>query len=492
MKKTFLQQGIMHKALLFTLLFLTGILPYAQDKVYASSQTNQTTGVCLLCSIQNPQNAVGNNENDYAVLKIPIGVLATIKQTLIFPAPINNYFAKIIVGIGTANANLSIDKIKKVHVETFIGTVSNNDYQEIGSDMLKIGQDPKKGTIEFTPKKPFDRVRIYLSNGLLDVGDEFRIYYTYHIPSDYTTCSPPPFSPLVHIPFNGSLKNTPTSEANDFIPNNPSNITYRNNMACGNSFYSSVGEGLTVKDASGSIFQDRNSIAFWVLGDDNSPDQYFDLMSNYIEFRLTKDSIKVRPFVESNNPPSIVIPNSANQLNHYVITRNATNSTKEITTCLYKNGHKVSPCSSTYYSDYPPFTLYRSISIKGAQIDEYLLYRDALTEEQVLELYCSYSKSQGCSPSSSLAPATKLKITPEDEQLIISPNPTTGQITLGGNVLLLDADIAITNTSSKEVYHSKFSSKTFDLPATLPGGVYILTLKTKQGRSYSKKVLLTR
>ncbi|WP_160138715.1 T9SS type A sorting domain-containing protein [Chryseobacterium sp. c4a] len=496
MKKTFLQQGIMHKALLFTLLFLTGILSYAQDKVYASSQTNQVNGLCLICGVQNPENAVGSNEDNYSAFRIGLDANATVNQTLIFPASVTQYYAKIVIGIGAGMDNLSTELLKGVSIETFLGNISNNDKMGITGDILKISSNPKRGTVEFTPKKAFDRIKISLkNNGTLNLDDRLRIYYAYHIPSDYTTCNPPPFKPLIYIPFDGNTKMSPLSLGYGVYSDLPSipdlPITYRNNMACGNSLYSF---GITEFNNGGLIADpDSTTIAFWAQSDANSSDPRLNVSAFVVYFSLTKDNIKFRPVVgKFDTAPITIVPNSANQLSHYVITRNVTRSTKEITTCLYKNGHKISSSSTTYTSEFPPYNTERNISMLDTQIDEYLLYKEALTEDQVLELYCSYSKSQGCSPSSGLAPATESKITSENEQLIISPNPTTGQITLDGNVLMIDADIAITNTSGKEVYHSKYSSKTFDLPATLPGGVYILTLKTKQGRSYSKKVLLTR
>ncbi|WP_160138716.1 T9SS type A sorting domain-containing protein [Chryseobacterium sp. c4a] len=488
MKKTFLQQGIMHKALLFTLLFLTGILSYAQDKVYSSSQTNQISGLCLLCAIENPQNAVGNNEDNYSAFKIGLDLNTTVNQTLIFPASVSQYYAKIVIGIGAGMDNLSTELLKGVSIETFLGNISNNDKMGITGDILKISSNPKRGTVELTPKKAFDRIKISLkNNGTLNLDDRLRVYYAYHIPSDYTTCDTPPFNPVIYIPFNGNIKNKIGQP--DLLENG--NIVFRNNLACGNSLYSNPQTNLSTPLIY-SHYTDFNTVAFWAIGDENIPQQSINITNDFAMCKLTKYSIDIQPFAQ--DPTNIVVPNSTNQLNHYLITTEATDQQKKITTCLYRNGKKVSPCSLSYnnVSSSPLYPIKRSFDIRGGGIDEYIEYDKVLNETQIWELYCSYSKSQGCSPSSGLAPAVELKITSENEQLIISPNPTTGQITLDGNVLMIDADITITNTSGKEVYHSKFSSKTFDLPATLPGGVYILTLKTKEGKSYSKKVLLTR
>ncbi|MDN3695152.1 T9SS type A sorting domain-containing protein [Chryseobacterium tructae] len=74
----------------------------------------------------------------------------------------------------------------------------------------------------------------------------------------------------------------------------------------------------------------------------------------------------------------------------------------------------------------------------------------------------------------------------------MSPNPTSGQITLDGNILMIGSEISIRNTSGTEVYHSLFRSKTFDLPSSLPAGVYMLTLQTKDKKVYTRKIILNR
>lgn len=132
-------------ALLTSLLFLMSTLIFAQ-KVYANNQTTQIYGGCLLCSIQNPQNAVGNNENDYSSMRIPLGAIARLEQNLIFPATTKQN--KIVIGIGTDQV-LSLALLGGVAIETFNGDVSNNDYKIITNDLFKLEiSNPSRGTIE--------------------------------------------------------------------------------------------------------------------------------------------------------------------------------------------------------------------------------------------------------------------------------------------------------------------------------------------------------
>jgi hypothetical protein len=146
-------------------------------KYYANAQANQVYGVCIGCGVLNPMNAVGPNESDYSVLQVSIGLLARTEQTLIFPN--SAYTNKLVIGIGS-NGTPQVLRYWGVSIETFNGDVSNNDYQNLNNDILKLGAgDPSKGEIELTMNKPYDRIKINVNGGLLSLGGEFRVYYGY-------------------------------------------------------------------------------------------------------------------------------------------------------------------------------------------------------------------------------------------------------------------------------------------------------------------------
>ncbi|WP_126653305.1 T9SS type A sorting domain-containing protein [Chryseobacterium aureum] len=177
-----LSQRTMKAAFLASFLLLTSAMSSAQIvKTYASSQTNQVLGVCLGCGVLNPQNAVGSNENDYSTLQVSVGLLARTEQTLIFPATnIANNTNKLVLAIGSNGTPLSAHVLGGVSIETFNGEVSNNDYQSLSTKLIKLGDsDPSKGEIEMTMNIPFDRIKINVNSGLLNIGGELRIYYAY-------------------------------------------------------------------------------------------------------------------------------------------------------------------------------------------------------------------------------------------------------------------------------------------------------------------------
>ncbi|MCQ9636477.1 T9SS type A sorting domain-containing protein [Chryseobacterium sp. WG23] len=177
-----LRRRAIKAAMSATFLFLMSSMSTAQIvKTYASSQTNSVTGLCIGCGVVNPLNAIGSNENDYSTLQVSIGLLARTEQTLIFPTSnIANNTNKLVIGIGSNGTPLSAQVLGGVSIETFNGDVSNNDYQNINNDILQLGSaDPSKGEIELTMNIPFDRVKINVNSGLLNLGGELRVYYTY-------------------------------------------------------------------------------------------------------------------------------------------------------------------------------------------------------------------------------------------------------------------------------------------------------------------------
>jgi hypothetical protein len=126
-----------------------------------------------------------------------------------------------------------------------------------------------------------------------------------------------------------------------------------------------------------------------------------------------------------------------------------------------------------------------NFDLERSSIDELILYNRELDSEEIRSFSDLYNRSSNLI-------ASKTQRTPANEIFTLSPNPTAGQITLNGDIQFTDAEIFVTNTFGKSVYSSKFQSKTFDLPAALPAGIYILNLKTKEGKMYSQKVMLRR
>ena len=184
MRFNFLSKCSLHMKAAFLLLLLSS-LSFAQNRIYAYEQISSTFGVCLACNVQNPLNAVGDNEDDYSTLTMGTVLLGGVSQTLLFPDLTSN--TKLVVGIGTNNIPLTVQLLGGVTIETMNGSVSNGDSKYINGSILKLGGDtPNRATIELQSTKPYTGVKITVSGGVLSLGGGFRIYYAYQEPVTFT------------------------------------------------------------------------------------------------------------------------------------------------------------------------------------------------------------------------------------------------------------------------------------------------------------------
>ncbi|UHO37943.1 T9SS type A sorting domain-containing protein [Chryseobacterium capnotolerans] len=481
--KNLLPQGMIQK-IVFALLFITGALFYAQlEKTYVSSQTNKNYGLCLLCGADNPQNIVGNDETNYETLRIPVGLNGRIEQNLNFPKLARAY-RKVTMGIETPNVSIKEQAKREIYIETYKGDISNNDRIRVDASMLKPSSNPQKGTIEFTTFRPFDRIELSIHSGFIGLGEELRIYYAYHTPGKFTDCGNPPLDPKHYYPFNGNGKDIISDK--DFSLD--SNIIFQNDIVCkGGAVYSHNQSALN------SILSDldytNKTMSFWIKMDYGSSFPERGNISISTEGMSIAGAYENITLIEMTGPPFYAILQrtsdniTPDELTHIAIVYDE----EENKICFYKNGNLSS--SSSCGSFTRGMTYITNILLQRTFIDELLIYDRTLTSEEVKALACSYGKLPNCTSGTS-APA--LKIATPTEIFTVSPNPTTGEITLDGNILLIGSDISIRNTSGIEIYHSPFRSKTFELPDTLPGGVYMLTLQTKDKKVYTRKIILTR
>lgn len=502
MKTNLLSDHFLSKrVLLFSLLFLLNSFSYAQ-KVYVNSQNSKIYGLCVACSLLDAQNTLGDNEDDYSSMAIPIGAIARIEQTLIFPTVTKQ--EKIIIGIGTGQGSLSVQLLSGVSIETFNGNISNNDYQIVNNEILKLGiANPTRGTVELFVSKPFDRVRITLNSGLLNLNGGLKIYYAYHRPHG---CTYPPFNPLHYYSFNGSL--------NDVVNGHGMTSTlppvYQNNMRCGQGLgttddqakYSLTAE---IKKINGKTSRDialNHSISFWAKIAPKQPGkQSPSLAVEPILDRLAvmPDSLKLAissaypNFGLGDNTEFGWAPNTSSLFEHYLI-RN-----KDGVMEVFKNGQLVVNGGANFYFDLNPFeaiinlvgnNICNIVTLDRAQIDELIVYDKALTWEEIKMLYDSYNWNvSGLSSVQGAMSKTDFK---EDIIVKVSPNPTTGTVSLEGNLDLEKSEVFISNLSGKEVYRTKLISKSFNIPSYLPAGVYIMHIKTKDRKVYNHKIILNR
>lgn len=176
----FSRNSLIRAAFLLLFLLQSGISK-AQNRVYAHEQTSGVFGVlCLGCTVENPERAIGGNEDDYATMVLGTVLLGGIEQTLFFPELRSD--TRLVIGVGTNNIPLSVQLLSGVSLETMNGNTSNGDLKTVDVSLLKLGAVPNRATIEFKPEKPYNGVRIRLTGGVLSLGGGFRVYYAYQDP----------------------------------------------------------------------------------------------------------------------------------------------------------------------------------------------------------------------------------------------------------------------------------------------------------------------
>ncbi len=164
---------------LFTLLMLFSQRSYAQT--YANTQTNLVNGLCALCGVVNPNNAVNGNTTDYSSFVITAGLLGvSVEQTLIFPsATTSDGCDSLLIGIGSDNALIDLSIFQGVTVQTYNGAVPNPDATVLTSSILQVRvlDGANRIVVQLKPDDNFDRVKITLSSQLVGLLDGFRVYF---------------------------------------------------------------------------------------------------------------------------------------------------------------------------------------------------------------------------------------------------------------------------------------------------------------------------
>jgi gliding motility-associated-like protein len=188
------------KSLVLTLLTVTtAVSTYAQPAGYADQQSNSTSGLCLQCTVDNPNNAVDGNEDTFSLLNVPLGLAeASILQNLLFPF-LGEQGDEIAVLLGTTDV-FDANALASVTIYTSNFGVPNNDESQI--DLGSVGVDPDdaaKFTFRFNAQFDFNAVHVRLNAPAAGLSDNIKIYAAYdqNVVNDSTA-----FIPVCILPDN--------------------------------------------------------------------------------------------------------------------------------------------------------------------------------------------------------------------------------------------------------------------------------------------------
>ena len=175
---------------LLILLFIFGIGAregWAQTytaRVYANSEANRTTGLCVGCSTSNASQAVDGNLGTASTINTLVTLLgATASQDLIFPAPVTNN-TPAIVKIGTGGSLGSVVGLQLlggVYVQAYNGATPVGGTVFANSSVLSLLASGNQAEIFLTaPGGTYDRVRVTVDGGLAGIAGSINVYSAYY------------------------------------------------------------------------------------------------------------------------------------------------------------------------------------------------------------------------------------------------------------------------------------------------------------------------
>ncbi|WBL44160.1 gliding motility-associated C-terminal domain-containing protein [Algoriphagus halophytocola] len=147
------------------------------DCTIANAQNNGTYFLCLLCSVENPGNAVDGNNDSYSRFVAPVAVTGGVYQELIFNQT-GTAGDTIVVTLGTGGSLLDLGVLSGLSFESYNGSSANGDGGVVDNNLISLsllGGD-SKGQIRFVAGGAFDRVRIEYRPLLGALESGWRIY----------------------------------------------------------------------------------------------------------------------------------------------------------------------------------------------------------------------------------------------------------------------------------------------------------------------------
>lgn len=512
---------------------------YGQQPTYATSQTNQVTGICIGCGVVNPNNPINNsNLTDYSTFTITAGLLnVSVSQTLIFPAASSTGCDSLIIGIGSGNTLLSVALFGGVKVETLLGSTSNNDSQTISTGILRLLECNTRAEVHLRPGRQFDRVKVTVSSSLLGLLQSFRLYYAYKknsvpdplfFPPEGVNCGAPKVPVLNHQP--GINYNVQIIYAAFFNPVFDTAYTVINSDTITLPFWTRFA------GAQGDIYvQAVNSITGCTS--DTVRHAYFAGSSSALPLVNADsvhicrgDSVTLVASQAVNNPLYSLLWYDAPAGGNLLFTGASYRVSPAATDTFYVAGRASceypfrAPVKIQVTQKTPPVladdTLFvtinttdtlRAISPAGATFRWYtaptggtLLFtgnKFAVTPVTLdAIIYYVESELNGCISSSRtraiVKPVNSLRMTTDKQDLPgpleVYPNPTTGYLRFKGLPAAPGSMLTVSDLHGHILLQRTLQNNYQVLPSTLPAGTYLLQLRTPDRKIHRVKIILNR
>lgn len=155
----------------------------SQQRVYATTTDDGTFGVCLLCGVSAPGQAVDNNVNTASTVTAGVSLLGGgIYQNLIFPAgnlPGNNTGVVVKVATGTT---LSLSVLGAIKVQAYFNNTPVGVVRDGGTALLNLLANGNQAEIFVPgPGVPYNRVRVTVDGGALAALTSINVFHAYYL-----------------------------------------------------------------------------------------------------------------------------------------------------------------------------------------------------------------------------------------------------------------------------------------------------------------------
>ncbi|WPQ64056.1 gliding motility-associated C-terminal domain-containing protein [Chitinophaga sancti] len=146
---------------------------------FANAQTNSTTAICVLCSVQDAANTTDADIDNYSLLSVPLAAgSGSVQQSLIFPgAAAAGDSVRLVLELPAQALDASL--LGAIEISSYNGSTANNDALLLNSSNLHVSllSGSNKFTVAFAPGAAYDRVQVKLRGGVISALVNLRIYY---------------------------------------------------------------------------------------------------------------------------------------------------------------------------------------------------------------------------------------------------------------------------------------------------------------------------
>ncbi len=163
---------------------------------FANAATSSINGICLLCAVNNPDNAVDNDTTNFANISIPVGVAGDVTYTLTFPS-IAAAGDTVKLRFATPTGLLDAAALGRLEITSFNGTTSNNDTRALNNSLVQVDLlgGANQQVVLFAPGGSYNRIQLRVRS-LVGALMNVNVYYANRVlatprisTSDSTICA---------------------------------------------------------------------------------------------------------------------------------------------------------------------------------------------------------------------------------------------------------------------------------------------------------------